>query len=236
MTELLLPFESPTPSRSAPRCTMCARPAWWSPKHRRFGTYCGSSNCTNRERVCQVCGIDFMRKEDGAGSKYCSPPCKELGYRPRHSSRRAPMACNWCGVVARFTGRRGGLWPYICTGCLAPISHLITRLKAHRVSHERARLLTESPGCEVCSTDIVTKTRDPDSGKWRAQLVVDHDHSCCPVDSHSCGRCIRGFLCRQCNLAEGLLRSDPQIAMQLSRYLINWQAGAEALPPRKENV
>jgi hypothetical protein len=33
---------------------------------------------------------------------------------------------------------------------------------------------------------------------------VDHDHSCCP-GRQTCGKCVRGLICRQCNTAFGVL-------------------------------
>ena len=39
--------------------------------------------------------------------------------------------------------------------------------------------------------------------------IIDHDHSCCP-NNGSCGRCIRGLLCRNCNLTLGRFKDDPE--------------------------
>lgn len=47
---------------------------------------------------------------------------------------------------------------------------------------------------------------------------IDHDHSCCPGNK-SCGKCIRGILCRACNSGIGMLRDDPEILEAGARYL-----------------
>lgn len=49
-------------------------------------------------------------------------------------------------------------------------------------------------------------------------LAVDHDHSCCP-GYHSCGKCVRGLLCCNCNRAIGLLKDDPKLALAVVDYL-----------------
>ena len=59
-------------------------------------------------------------------------------------------------------------------------------------------------GCEVCGS-----TND---------LCIDHDHSCCPGQK-TCGKCIRGILCNDCNIAEGRLKSDKELVKALLRYL-----------------
>ncbi|WJN63238.1 endonuclease [Streptomyces phage phiScoe45] len=38
-------------------------------------------------------------------------------------------------------------------------------------------------------------------------MAIDHDHACCPGE-RSCGACVRGVLCRKCNLALGHFDDD----------------------------
>ena len=50
-------------------------------------------------------------------------------------------------------------------------------------------------------------------------LVVDHAHSCCKTIKKSCGRCIRGLLCADCNAAIGLLKENPISLQNAIHYL-----------------
>lgn len=51
-------------------------------------------------------------------------------------------------------------------------------------------------------------------------LVVDHDHSCCPVRTRrSCGQCVRELLCAACNCAIGMLRESPMLMTGAIAYI-----------------
>lgn len=54
--------------------------------------------------------------------------------------------------------------------------------------------------------------------------VVDHDHACCPKKSKSCGNCIRGILCFQCNITLGCVKDSPETLDKLKGYLVANQA------------
>ena len=71
------------------------------------------------------------------------------------------------------------------------------------------RMLSEQGGaCAICRTA-------PNG----VRLAVDHDHSCCPTKSRSCGRCVRGLLCGTCNRGLGYFRDDPKLIAAALKYL-----------------
>jgi hypothetical protein len=61
-------------------------------------------------------------------------------------------------------------------------------------------------------------------GNWH----IDHDHSCCGVrGKKSCGNCIRGILCGNCNSGIGMLQDDPKVIIEASKYLKNYKKKQE---------
>lgn len=73
---------------------------------------------------------------------------------------------------------------------------------------EHAYLVARANGrCEACGLE----TDD---------LVLDHDHACCG-GRKACGKCVRGFLCRPCNLALGYVNDSIERLDKLVSYVRN---------------
>lgn len=53
--------------------------------------------------------------------------------------------------------------------------------------------------------------------KYKAR-AVDHDHKCCPGKT-SCGKCVRGLLCGNCNTILGRQRDDAAVFFRMGGYL-----------------
>lgn len=54
--------------------------------------------------------------------------------------------------------------------------------------------------------------------KW----VVDHDHSCCATED-TCGSCVRGILCRGCNVTLGNTKDSPETLRRLAGYIESYR-------------
>lgn len=54
--------------------------------------------------------------------------------------------------------------------------------------------------------------------KTNEAINIDHDHECCP-NNFSCGKCVRGLLCHNCNTALGLLKDNKQKVIGLLNYI-----------------
>ena len=58
--------------------------------------------------------------------------------------------------------------------------------------------------------------------------TIDHDHSCCPIKSSSCGSCVRGIICRKCNMALGSFKDSTD---ELLNILILVLRGLDIISP-----
>jgi hypothetical protein len=90
------------------------------------------------------------------------------------------------------------------------------RLRKHSLTQEQMdELIVEANGkCQSCNEDITDK------------FIVDHDHSCCELIPsikngwvYSCGKCVRGLLCNQCNIIAGYIEKHPNKVNSVVGYL-----------------
>jgi hypothetical protein len=86
------------------------------------------------------------------------------------------------------------------------------RRKLYGIGTEEWELLFDSQGrkCAIC-----------DAYESPQPWATDHDHSCCP-GKKSCGACLRGILCSNCNVGIGHLRESPRIMRRAIAYLEGW--------------
>jgi len=91
-----------------------------------------------------------------------------------------------------------GLATY-CKKCISPMQ-VASRYKLSVKAYSEMI----SSGCDSC-------------GSFE-KLCIDHDHSCCS-QVYTCGKCIRGVLCNECNSAEGFLKTSDKAA-KLLQYMI----------------
>lgn len=129
------------------------------------------------------------RGRDANGNKRCAT-CK--AWKPTAEFRAATRTAD--GLDSR------------CIGCSHDLS--IRKLYGIDAAQYAALLEEQGGGCAICGGTN-------ESGR---AMAVDHDHACCPGD-RACGRCVRGLLCSNCNMAIGLFRDDPERVQSAVDYL-----------------
>ena len=75
--------------------------------------------------------------------------------------------------------------------------------------------LKQDGKCPLCLKELSNPTIE-DAVRWESN--IDHDHSCCPGDT-TCGNCVRGLLCRDCNLMIGHAKDNLDTLKRAVEYL-----------------
>lgn len=85
------------------------------------------------------------------------------------------------------------------------------RLQRHGINSSifEEMLLSQNFKCAICFMDFKQLKKDPS---------IDHDHKCCPGE-YSCGNCIRGLLCNNCNAAIGLFKDSSKYLRLAADYI-----------------
>lgn len=81
-------------------------------------------------------------------------------------------------------------------------------VRQYGLTREETCVLFREAKCSVCG----------ETEPGRKDFHVDHDHACCDRPG-SCGRCVRGLLCGNCNRALGNARDRPDLLRKLADYL-----------------
>jgi hypothetical protein len=81
----------------------------------------------------------------------------------------------------------------------------------------RDRLIEQSGVCALC------KHLSHHHGTLQ-RLQVDHNHDCCDLHTKSCGKCLRGLLCADCNMLLGYLE---KVLKQTTMVVPKWDTWLE---------
>jgi Recombination endonuclease VII len=93
-------------------------------------------------------------------------------------------------------------------------------IASKRIQHLKRYNLDEAAYSEMGDTCWICGAVEP--GYGRKYFFIDHDHACCPPGPgklRSCGKCIRGLLCGNCNLGLSLFRDDPKRLRKAADYI-----------------
>lgn len=105
-----------------------------------------------------------------------------------------------------------------CKECLLKRGNAQRQYRKHGLTEDElvGMFANQGDACAICSRGIAL------DGKY----AVDHDHGCCPTSERSCGNCVRGIVCPNCNTGLGMFQDSTTVLEQAIRYLRDSRQGA----------
>lgn len=86
-------------------------------------------------------------------------------------------------------------------------------IRKHGITVEQYEVMLAAQGGR-CAMPGCGATEPSGHGRWH----IDHNHACC-AGKFSCGKCIRGLLCRACNAGLGLFGDSVDRLLDAASYL-----------------
>jgi hypothetical protein len=77
------------------------------------------------------------------------------------------------------------------------------QLRRHNLTKAQFNALLKAQGNQCAACGITLEDYQAQGRYGVQRFDIDHDHACCP-GAFSCGRCIRGLICRPCNFQNKL--------------------------------
>lgn len=162
--------------------------------------------------TCEQCGQPFAyRYVCGGRRKYCGERCKANAGAAKREARLVERRWPCGSLEVNRVGRP------VCPDCRKDGRdrkgyNRSRRLAMYGLTQQAFDeiLVNQRGRCPVCVTD------DPGPRGW----FVDHDHACCPGIG-SCGSCVRGLLCHDCNLLLGHAKDSVETLTRAQKYLFS---------------
>lgn len=200
--------------RAAGKPFTTPRPQWHG-----AGAPCSFAGCENISTLNSLCRRHYDQDRKGKGLTPLKRPKMPVARRNDAGEKWCTTCESWRPEAdyASSKGTADGLQSR-CKPCNAAIyrenaEKVRDKMRQQRfgITREQFDALFESQGnvCATCGTD------NPGTSYW----AVDHDHACCPGSDKTCGKCIRGILCRTCNHALGNVKDNHQTLARMIDYL-----------------
>jgi len=160
----------------------------------------------NETHICSQCKKD----------KFISTPAYHLCSNCSETHQYYGYSCGICEITCDgYNNKLNWNSTYrmlVCSNCKG-------KIRKYHLNPTKLKEYLDVKTCPLC--DVVLK-----DGRGPNARVIDHDHKCCPrIQAHkgfqqTCGNCLRGVICSNCNLAEGLV---PEEAKEWSERLVHWR-------------
>lgn len=168
---------------------------------------CAGPDCTREAAAQGLCGGHYQQALKGSP---LSPLRRKLRSTDRDDEGRKQCGrCHQWKPEDQFYPTGKGNSDGLAAECIR-CDRDMRLIRQYGISVDRYEemLTAQGGGCAICQRPEGTTS-----------LHIDHDHSCCPERKKSCGNCIRGLLCEDCNRAIGMLQDSPRLLVNAIGYL-----------------